>query len=601
MFRVVRTSNWFALRSQCVGRVRHCSSFSLEQKQLISRIEIVLGRLRVLATDLDKDVGIIKKTEAQIKEGFMVVVVGEFSSGKSQLINALLGSSQCRVGVLPTTDSVNVLKYGDPSQPVQVDGNVHTIFAANPWLRDINIVDTPGTNAILTKHQEITEHFIPRSDLVLFVTSSDRAFSESERQFLTRISAWHKKVLLVLNKKDLLEPSELTQQLVSGPEQSARPIVFAVSARAALHAKTTLAPSSPELIKALAESGIHALETYMQQSLGNAERVRLKLQNPLGVCERLLADYNLEVAARESLLKGDEKALTAVQSDVAQFKSDILADFEHQLAKLENVFLRMLDSADKFLTTRLHISNFTELLQPDSLKQAFEKEVNANVVEDLQDCVTGIMEWFVMKTTREAHAVADFLLSRTKTYRGEMEVGFSQREGLIQELQQQARNVMSPVERAKEAMQMTAEMRGALLTTAAIEVGAVSLASVSLLDLTNNIFAGAGVLSTAALLDWTGLMGASLVAVGGLSVLPYKRARLRNSLRASIMDMQERMLTATRKQFQAELDRALERIDLNIDPYGRFVRAERLQLDAFHKVMDTLISELDAIRYQIEK
>lgn len=67
------------------------------------------------------------------------------------------------------------------------------------------------------------------------------------------------------------------------------------------------------------------------------------------------------------------------------------------------------------------------------------------------------------------------------------------------------------------------------------------------------------------------------------------------------MDMQERMLTATRKQFQAELDRALERIDLNIDPYGRFVRAERLQLDAFHKVMDTLISELDAIRYQIEK
>ncbi len=46
-------------------------------------------------------------------------------------------------------------------------------------------VDTPGTNAVIRSHQKLTEHFVPRSDLVLFVTSTDMAFSESERIKLT--------------------------------------------------------------------------------------------------------------------------------------------------------------------------------------------------------------------------------------------------------------------------------------------------------------------------------------------------------------------------------------------------------------------------------
>lgn len=53
-----------------------------------------------------------------------------------------------------------------------------TIFQSNEI-----IPDTPGTNAVITGHQKLTEHFVPRSDMVLFVTSTDRAFSESESIF----------------------------------------------------------------------------------------------------------------------------------------------------------------------------------------------------------------------------------------------------------------------------------------------------------------------------------------------------------------------------------------------------------------------------------
>lgn len=42
------------------------------------------------------------------------------------------------------------------------------------------IVDTPGTNVILQRQQRLTEEFVPRSDLLLFVMSSDRPLTESE-------------------------------------------------------------------------------------------------------------------------------------------------------------------------------------------------------------------------------------------------------------------------------------------------------------------------------------------------------------------------------------------------------------------------------------
>lgn len=46
--------------------------------------------------------------------------------------------------------------------------------------QELHIVDTPGTNVILSRQQRLTEEYVPRADLVLFVMSADRPFSESE-------------------------------------------------------------------------------------------------------------------------------------------------------------------------------------------------------------------------------------------------------------------------------------------------------------------------------------------------------------------------------------------------------------------------------------
>ena len=111
-------------------------------------------------------------------------------------------------------------------------------------LRDVHIVDTPGTNAIIREHEQLTAEFVPRADLVLFVTSADRPFTETERAFLETIRDWGKKIVIVINKVDIFERrAELDEVLDVRPRRrrgacsGMTPEIFPVSARLALRAK----------------------------------------------------------------------------------------------------------------------------------------------------------------------------------------------------------------------------------------------------------------------------------------------------------------------------------------------------------------------------
>ena len=89
------------------------------------------------------------------------------------------------------------------------------ITAPAPLLREIHIVDTPGTNAIMREHEAITAEFVPRSDLVLFVTSADRPFTETERAFLEQVRGWGKKIVIVINKIDILDGERQVEEVTA--------------------------------------------------------------------------------------------------------------------------------------------------------------------------------------------------------------------------------------------------------------------------------------------------------------------------------------------------------------------------------------------------
>jgi predicted GTPase len=96
---------------------------------------------------------------------------GGSEGGKSSLLNALFGQEFCKVDVLPATDRIYIFKHGPREENVDVAAHVTERYQSIEFLRDFNVVDTPGTNTMVAEHQTITENFIPRADLVLFVFS----------------------------------------------------------------------------------------------------------------------------------------------------------------------------------------------------------------------------------------------------------------------------------------------------------------------------------------------------------------------------------------------------------------------------------------------
>ena len=78
------------------------------------------------------------------------------------------------------------------------------------FLRDFNVVDTPGTNTMVSEHQTITENFVPRADLILFVFSVVNPWTQSAWDFLKFVQKkWLKNVVFVLQQSDLRDAREV--------------------------------------------------------------------------------------------------------------------------------------------------------------------------------------------------------------------------------------------------------------------------------------------------------------------------------------------------------------------------------------------------------
>src|SRR5215510_1258050 len=187
------------------------AQFLRDEKESLAQVQLALAKLDLPREAMDS----LQKAILQLDELFLIVIAGEFNAGKSALINSLLGQRVLAEGTTPTTSRVTLVKWGEtPTEQIVDEGFTVYVYPLS-LLKELNIVDTPGTNAIIRHHERLTDEFVPRSDLVLFVTSADHPLTESERQFLERILAWGKKIVFALNKADIIESEAALQEVRS--------------------------------------------------------------------------------------------------------------------------------------------------------------------------------------------------------------------------------------------------------------------------------------------------------------------------------------------------------------------------------------------------
>ncbi|MEY2540592.1 MAG: hypothetical protein QOI22_194 [Verrucomicrobiota bacterium] len=285
--------------------------------QLRTELETALAELLKLGTEMRRLPTVLDTIHgllADVREPLLFVVVGEVKAGKSSLLNALFGHEFAKADVLPATDRVYIFRHGQEEKSVEVSPQLTERYLPIAFLHDFNVVDTPGTNTMVAAHQTITENFVPRADLALFVFSVANPWTQSAWDFLNLVQKkWLKNVVFVLQQADLREPAEIDiiqrhLQDTALQKLGFVPPIFAVSARKALIARTN-AVDKEGLWK---ESGLGPLEEQIGLIVAESSARMLKLRSASQTARVMLDEMIGEVRESFNVVLRDEARLTRV-------------------------------------------------------------------------------------------------------------------------------------------------------------------------------------------------------------------------------------------------------------------------------------------------
>ncbi|MDP8940856.1 MAG: dynamin family protein [Actinomycetota bacterium] len=570
------------------------------RKELVTRERSLLGRLVEFLGDFgapQEDTGLVKQTLSDLEELFLLVVVGEFNSGKSAFINALLGAEIATEGVTPTTDRITVLRHSEEPERRELREGILEKGHPNEFLREIAIVDTPGTNAIIRHHEELSRGFVPRSDLVLFITSAERPLTESERGYLELIRDWGKKILLVVNKSDLLDSDESVEKVRSFVSDGIRsmlgltPPIFFVSSLLARKAKA--ASSGMERDALLKASGLGKLEGYITDLLDEEGRVRLKLESPLGVVEELVRRYRKSVGERMSLLEDDFRTSENVESQLNLFQEDMRRDFEARMAEIENIVHSLNERGDAWFEDNIRIGNVVELVRRERIQERFQREVIADTEALIDERVDELVDWMVDRNLKQWRDIVEYVNRRRQAQYDEHligEVGDNfeyNRSQVIRSVGKNAADVVRNYDRERESEQIALSLQGAVAQTVAAEVGALGLGT------------AVATVAMAAAVDVTMTLSALLLAGLGFFIIPNRRRKAREEFREKTDTLRQRLSEVVTRQFETELARSAERMREAIAPYTRFVRTEHARMTEAREVLAELDGEVDALKEEI--
>jgi len=375
---------------------------------------------------------------------------------------------------------------------------------------------------------------------------------------------------------------EITNRLSGEP-----PTIYFISALQALRAKmaartvTAGASSLPNAAELPASpvapdprNAFPALERYLLETLRERERVRLKLLSPLGVLRRVLELNVGTLNKRLEVIHADGQVLGSVRRQLESYGTEMRTDSERYVLELRNVLADVERRGRSWLERTVRIGNINFLRNKDAVENRFRAEVVGDAPREIEDVVHRMVDWTVKRNLKLWTAVFQELDAHTARLRasGALSAHAStdfqyNREELFDRLRQPVERRLNEFNAEAEARGIVESMREAVTHAFGINVLAVGLGAVVV-----------AVFTTAAL-DVTGVLTATLFAVAGWLLIPARRKRLIRELEAKIAKLSADLSALLAAKFDEQLRRyEAEMLDV-IQPYERFLTAEREKLE----------------------
>ena len=368
-------------------------------KELRERISSAIDHLLDLTETIGHSglTGTIIDLKERILEPFMFVIVGEVKSGKSSFINALLETEHdiCKVAPSPMTDTIQQILYGETAREEIINPYLKRVFQPAEILKEIAIVDTPGTNTIIAHHQEITERFIPGADLIVFVFEAKNPYRQSSWEFFDYIHEdWRKKIIFILQQKDLLPENDLAVNMEGVRKQAKQkglenPVVFAVSAKEEKEGQSEISGYLPlrEYIHSKVTGGkapVLKLESNVETALSITKKIR-------GGIDIRQAQYETDVVFREDIRSTLDKQTSVSNDHVGMLVENLLAGYDQTMRSKTDelndvlsfgaVLKRSISSIfSKEMSIKDWLENFTKEMEED-LNGKLRNKLNERVLD----------------------------------------------------------------------------------------------------------------------------------------------------------------------------------------------------------------------------
>ncbi|MHC4268833.1 MAG: dynamin family protein [Planctomycetota bacterium] len=511
------------------------------------------------------DVEIEKKVSemaAQIDEPLYLVVAGEYNSGKSSFINALCGKRMLKDGPTPSTNKITLLTHGDNISSEEIDDHQCRMTYPLEALKDLTIVDTPGTNSIIAEHQLITEGFIHRSELVLFVTSADHPFTESERVFLQLLKGkWDRKLLFVLNKIDLKTEEEQNEIITFIEKNFYRlfgfePKVICTSTKDAFLAKTT---GDTELLQ---KSNIENVEQFIFEKMDYDAKMDLKILSPLKYLVNVFDGLNGILSEKVAHCNNEIKSVEMFEKRLKNKRQDMTEYILKYKTETQSVFTRLKEKVENFLNYYVNIrAIITMKFAREKIDDKFKREVFgvANPRTELERIINDAIDYVDRNNNILWDMANDYIESEISLQRKTNEDSVMRKERYI--LSRESGKHVKMREFAKQFQELDGELEGARVYRV---VQSCFINFVILEGLALGIVIG---LSTFFIPNTLGIIVASILAGIGFSIYPVKRKKYRNEFMQRIDAICERFNNMMLFEFEKIIDRVIEDIENRISSY----------------------------------
>jgi small GTP-binding protein len=565
--------------------------------ELRSKLGTTLGSLITLAHQIGAPEDALRNLQnlvTNLGQPFLFVVVGEVKAGKSSLLNALFGRDFCKVDVLPATDRIYEFKYGETDYDVQISDHITALHRRIEFLKDFNIVDTPGTNTIVANHQEITENFVPMADLIVFVFAVTNPWAASAWDFLRLIGQqWKKNIVFVVQQADLRDPHEV--EIVSKHlDQTVLQIlgancpIFAVSAKKAFLAKT-----SPDVDrdKLWSESHFGELEDWITETVSRSDERGGKLRSVAQTAQVLAGGLRARLQGSLDMLKSDQEKLASIRSTFDGRKIQTQRQVGGFIREIEQAYDACRERGEKLLEERLTIGNtFKMVFSGARWEKDFQDKVESEVKKEVQSKIEHALSLLESDLRSMWHDLQDkvnvqFGSETKKQVRAVMPGFLAQRQEVLQRLQLTLLEQMSDAKIKEQLQSLFGETtRWLRVPTSVAAAGGIATVIAAL--------------THTALLDVTGTV-AGLAALTGTLYAVWRRRKILRQYREQMNEKRRDLSRAVESQLTQAIEAFYHEVGLTFSPLESFCESEAKRNAPLRERIESLDQEIGAIKSQL--